>query len=148
MIGEPFLPHFGPTAGREVPHRAFQPRRRGVAQADNAPPPTVGPVAGDDVAGDQVDQMRLHRAAGGAAQRRVEPDIEPFDDRVDVSTAGFQAVEMPALALAAMRDEGADMSLRLGDRRAVRRPVDRIAARPAACRARPYRPPCRRPAAR
>ena len=106
------------------------------------------PVALDDAAPDEIDQMRKDRASGGAAQPRLQPDIEPLDDRIDPPDAGAQAVEDAGFALAPMGDEGADVILRLGDRRSVRRPIDRVRPRRAACRARPYRPPCRRRAGR
>src|SRR6516164_1145554 len=86
------------------------------------------PVARDNAAADQIDQMRVHRPSGREAQPRLKPHIEPPDDRIDMSDAGGEAVEDAGLALAAMSDEGADVGLRLGDRRSVRRPIDRVAA--------------------
>src|SRR5690348_10934548 len=79
-------------------------------------------LARHDVAADQIDQMRQHRAAGGAVQRWVEPDIEPLDDRIDRLATRSEAIDDAGFALPAMRDEGADVALRLGDRRTVRRP--------------------------
>ena len=72
--------------------------------------------------------MRMHRSPRRAAQPRLKPDIEPVDDRVDPLAAGRQTLENPGLALAAMGDEGADMRLGIGDRRAVGRPVDAVVA--------------------
>src|SRR5215472_17429142 len=86
------------------------------------------PVADDDAAADKVDQVRVHRPASRPLQPRLKPDIEPLDDRVDVPDTGAQTIEDAGLALAAMRNESADMGLRLGDCRSVGRPVDRVAA--------------------
>src|SRR5688572_5426914 len=72
------------------------------------------PVSRDDVPPDQVDQMRQHRASGGATQRRVQTDIKPLDHRIDGAGPRLQAFENPGFALATMRDKGADMPLRLG----------------------------------
>src|SRR6516165_790776 len=86
------------------------------------------PVARDDAAADQIDQMRVHRPSGRAVQPRLKPHIEPLDDRIDMSGAGGEAVEDAGLALTAMSNEGADVGLRLGDRRSVGRPIDSGAA--------------------
>src|SRR6516165_129094 len=72
--------------------------------------------------------MGVHRPPGRAVQPRLKPDIEPLDDRIDVPDTGRETIEDAGLALAAMRDEGADVRLRLGDRRAMGRPIDRVTA--------------------
>src|SRR5580700_995590 len=79
----------------------------------------------DHAALNQIDQMRQHRAPGGAFQVRVEPDIKPFDHRVDPSDAVAEAGEYPGLALAPVGDEGAHMRVRRGDRRPMGRPINR-----------------------
>src|ERR1700730_11924104 len=85
-------------------------------------------VRRDDIATREIDQMRQHRTARGAAQRRGEPDGKTFDHKIYRLDARFEAIDDPRFALAAMGDKGADMPLRFGDRRAVGRPVDRVAA--------------------
>src|SRR5207245_8584643 len=103
-------PFFAPSSGTGEPIVGVEGRR---------------PVTFDDAAADEIDQMRMDRAPRGAAQPRLQADIEPFDDRVDLSHASGEAIENAGLALSAMGDEGADVGFGLGDRRAVGRPVDR-----------------------
>src|SRR5437763_11123016 len=79
-------------------------------------------VGNDDVSADQIDQMRQHRSRRGAAQRWVEPDIEPLNDRVRGFDPRFEAIDDAGLALAAVGDESADMPRRPRDRRTVCRP--------------------------
>src|SRR5260370_27878887 len=67
------------------------------------------PVADDDAAPDEIDQMGVHRATGGALQSWLKPDIELVDDCVDPLDAAAQAVEDAGFTLAPMGDEGADM---------------------------------------
>src|SRR5208283_591760 len=86
------------------------------------------PVAGGDAAPDEIDQVGVDRPPGGAAQPRLESDIELAHDRIDLLDAVAQAVEDAGFALAAMSDEGADEPLRLGNRRSMGRPIDRAGA--------------------
>src|SRR5260221_3035469 len=76
----------------------------------------------------QRDQVREDRPPG----RRAEPGIEPDINRRDHGGDGFIAPGKPlkdgSRALVAMRDEGADMRVGIGDRRAMRRPVRGIVA--------------------
>src|SRR5437879_8713615 len=82
----------------------------------------------DDIATRQIDQMRQHRTTRRATQCRVEPDIETFDHSVDCLNARFEAIDDSRFTFSAMRDKGADMALRFGDRRPMGRPIDRVAA--------------------
>ena len=86
------------------------------------------PVALDDATPDEIDQMRVDRTPRGASKTGLETDIEPFDDCVDPACPGAQAVENAGFTLAPMGDEGADVLLGLGDRRAMCRPVDCVSA--------------------
>src|SRR5260221_10270417 len=86
-------------------------------------------LARHDVAADQIDQMRQHRAAGGPAQRRDEADIEALDDRVYGFAPRFEALDDAGFPLPPMRHKGANLSLRLPDRRTWRRPRDPVRAR-------------------
>ena len=60
-------------------------------------------------------------------QPRLQPDIEAVDDALDPPGPGAQTVENAGFAFAAVSDEGAHMLLGLNDRRAVGRPVNRVA---------------------
>jgi hypothetical protein len=60
--------------------------------------------------------VRLHRAPGGAAQPGLQPNVQSSEYRVDLPDTGPQAVKNTGLALAPVRDEGADVILRLGNR--------------------------------
>src|SRR6202011_728319 len=84
------------------------------------------PVALDNAARYEIDQMCVDRTSGGAAQPRLQAGIEPFDDSLDPTDTGPQAVENAGLTFAPMGDEGADELLRLGDGRSVGRPIDRV----------------------
>src|SRR5580700_7683912 len=86
------------------------------------------PVALDDAAADEIDQMRMDGTSGGAAQPGLQASIQLFDDRLDPPDTGPQAVENAGRTFAPMGDEGADVILRLGDGRSVRRPIDHIRA--------------------
>src|SRR5437870_7747044 len=81
-----------------------------------------------NTAPDEINQMRVDRSPGGAAQPRLETDIESFDDCIDPLDAVAQAVENAGFTLAPVGDKGPDMPLRHGDGRAVRRPINRVAA--------------------
>ena len=62
-------------------------------------------VRRDDIATREIDQMRQHRTARGAAQRRVEPDVKTFDHKIYRLDARFEAIDDPRFALAAMSPE-------------------------------------------
>ena len=72
--------------------------------------------------------MRVHRSPGSPAQPRREAEIKRSTISSIRPMPPGQAVEDAGLALVAMGDEGVDMRLRLGDRRTVGRPIDRVAA--------------------
>src|SRR6516225_12031959 len=72
--------------------------------------------------------MCMYRPSGRAEQPRLKADIEPPDDCVDMPDTGREAVDDAGLALTAMGDESAPMGLRLGDRRPMGRPIDRVTA--------------------
>ena len=63
-------------------------------------------IALDETAADEIDQVRLHRAPGGAAQPGLQPDVQSSEYRVDLPDTGPQAVKNTGLALAPVRDEG------------------------------------------
>ncbi len=67
------------------------------------------PVALDNAAPDEIQQMGMDRSAGGAVQPRPKTDIKPVDDRLDPLRPGGEAIEDAGLALAAMGDKGVDM---------------------------------------
>src|SRR5260370_39069407 len=73
--------------------------------------------------------MGQYRWPGRPSQCRVDADVKALNHRVNRLDARFEAIEDAGFALPAMGDEGADMALRLGDRWAMGRPVDLVAAR-------------------
>lgn len=74
----------------------------------------------------EFDEMRQHRPAGGTEQAGVETDIDAAYDGIDRSVARPDALQDGVAAFLTVRDEGLNEGLRVVDRRAVRRPVQRI----------------------
>ena len=76
----------------------------------------------------QILQMRKRREAGGARQRRVQPDIDLGDEGWNRLRAVRQRVQDRGLPLAPVMDERAQVPLRFDDWAAVARPIDRLGA--------------------
>ncbi len=102
------------------------------------------PTAGHPLLGDQGPQVGQHGEAG----RRVEPGIHIGVDRPhdagDVVPPGAEGRQDLPLPLGPMRQQGGDVGLRGGDRRAVAGQVGPVVPAPAAGAVRPRRPACRR----
>src|SRR5260221_8382908 len=71
----------------------------------------------------QRDQVREDRPPGRRAEPGIEPDINRRDHGGDAFIAPGKPLKDGSRALVAMRDEGADMRVGVGDRPAMRRPV-------------------------
>jgi hypothetical protein len=72
--------------------------------------------------------MGEHRTPGGGGKPRVEPDIDRAHNILDPLVAGGEPREDRVAALVAMGDEGADVSVRVADRAAMCRAIERLAA--------------------